>query len=368
MGLPVVAPALPGNVELLGEGDRGSDRPARRRRALRRRARRAGAATRARPRGDRRRVPRARARGAVGPRDGRGARRALRPAARGPRRRRRAARRAGAGAARPAAGPPATAARPLVSVVIPCFNHGRYLRRLPRPRARADVAGARDHRGRRRVDRGRDARRARRARARGRRDGHPPGAQRRARARRATRGSTRARGPLRAAGRRRQPAAARRRRAPRRAAHASAGEQVGFIYPNLQYFGTRRDYFEAPPLQPLLPAVRQLLRHLLAGGPLRLRRRPALRRGHRARPRGLGLRAAARRARHPRRAGARAGRCATASRASPARTRVEHAAAAVPRRDPPPPSAPVRRAADVGPVRARRGARRLDQGALGARA
>ena len=26
-----------------------------------------------------------------------------------------------------------------------------------------------------------------------------------------------------------------------------AGESIGFIYPNLQYFGTRRDYFEAPP-------------------------------------------------------------------------------------------------------------------------
>ena len=37
---------------------------------------------------------------------------------------------------------------------------------------------------------------------------------------------------------------------------SEASEDVGFIYPNLQFFGNREDYFEAPPYN-----VYELTRH-----------------------------------------------------------------------------------------------------------
>ena len=55
-----------------------------------------------------------------------------------------------------------------------------------------------------------------------------------------------------------------------------AGETVGFVYPNLQYFGNRRDYFEAPDYNLFCAARGQLLRHVLALRPEIFRRRRAL--------------------------------------------------------------------------------------------
>ena len=43
----------------------------------------------------------------------------------------------------------------------------------------------------------------------------------------------------------------------------AAGEHVGFIYQNCQYFGNREDYFEPPVVNPLLLAG-ELHRHLRA--------------------------------------------------------------------------------------------------------
>ncbi len=156
--------------------------------------------------------------------------------------------------------------------MIPCFNHGRYLREcLDAVRAQTwpeieivvvddastepDTRAVLDE-----LERGR--RRAR----------DPPAGERRARAAARNAGLERSRGryvlPV-DADNLLLPDAVERLVAQL----TEAGEDVGFIYPNLQYFGNRRDYFEAPPynLYALLHA--QLLRHLLARRPLGLRRR-----------------------------------------------------------------------------------------------
>ncbi len=82
---------------------------------------------------------------------------------------------------------------------------------------------------------------------------------------------------------------------------STAGEEIGFIYPNLQYFGNREDYYEAPEynLYTLLHGNFCDTCSLLRPPDLRCRR--ALPGGDPARARGLGVRAAPCRPRRARR-------------------------------------------------------------------
>ena len=139
-GRAVVAPALPGNAELMGEDERRAGRAARRRRRATP-TRCAGSPSDARPPRAHRRAERVRGRSSAFSlelmADGHEAlyERAARAGARRSRRRARAAARSQPAALR--ARPRGT--EPLVSVVIPCFNHGRFLarvRRLDRARRR----------------------------------------------------------------------------------------------------------------------------------------------------------------------------------------------------------------------------------------
>ena len=84
-----------------------------------------------------------------------------------------------------------------------------------------------------------------------------------------------------------------------------AGEQIGFVYQNCQYFGNRRGLLRASYLQRVGPDAPELHRHLCADRSRGVRSRARLCRGHLLRPRGLGLLPEACRRRHPRRAGAR---------------------------------------------------------------
>ena len=248
MGLPVVAPALPGNVELLGAGDPRADRAARRRGALRRRARGAGRATPER-RAAIGAAHRERALGrAVGARDGatptarsttrcssgapgaraRGpGRRRPAPAAL-PRRDRAAARRScrsssrastTAATCRECLEPIRAQTWPEIEVIVvdDASTDPDTHEVLDALEAADGVAGDPA------CERNGGPSRARNA-------GH-----RRARAGATCCPST----PTTCCSRTRSSASS--SSSPRR------GEQVGFVYPNLQYFGTRRDYFEAPP-------------------------------------------------------------------------------------------------------------------------
>ena len=140
------------------------------------------------------------------------------------------------------------------------------------------------------------------------------------------------------------------------AAPVSAGERVGFVYQNLQYFGNRTDFFQAPAYNLAVLLRGQLLRHVRADRSRGLRRRLPLRRGHRAGSRGLGLRTPARGTRRDRRARAGEPRCSTASGASRARTRSSTRRLAVPRAA----RSPRAIGASITPER-----RDRDQGALG---
>ena len=175
---------------------------------------------------------------------------------------------AAAARADPLPRPARRSAKPLVSVLIPHLQPGALPARMRRLGAGADLPERRGGRRRRRLHRRRRGGGARRARA-------------------AWTGST-----VRAPGRERRPEPRPQRR-PRALPGRyilpldsdnlllpgrdralveqlnSAGEDIGFIYPNLDYFGNREEYHEAPPynLYTLLHA--QLLRHLLAARPRR---------------------------------------------------------------------------------------------------
>jgi glycosyltransferase involved in cell wall biosynthesis len=241
MGLPVVAPALAGNVEVLGAGDAGLVEPRDDHRAYAERlaalardpARRAeiGAAHRERARSELSVQAMADAHGELYDRL-----LERRPA---PRRER------WARSERVELPLRARGGTPLVSVVIPCFNHGRYLPEcLEHVRAQtwpnleivvvddasteADTVAVLDA-----VEREGDVRVIRQE-----RNGGP------SRARNAGIAASRGRYVL--------PVDADNLLLPEAVERlvgqlSEANEQVGFVYPNLQYFGTRRDYFEAPP-------------------------------------------------------------------------------------------------------------------------
>jgi hypothetical protein len=245
MGLPIVAPALPGNAELLGAGDPGLIEP---------RDDAAGyAAALARLASE----PEQRA--AIGAAHRERARRELSVRAmadaHGALYDELLARRDDAEPAPAAADPPPpepvrlpTRPRrgtPLVSVVIPCFNHGRYLPScLQHVRAQSwpelevividdastepDTLAVLD-----RLERDGGVKLIRQA-----SNGGP------SRARNA--------GIAQARGRYVLPVDADNLLLPDAVERlveqlVEANERVGFVYPNLQYFGTRRDYFEAPP-------------------------------------------------------------------------------------------------------------------------
>ena len=156
MGLPVVAPALPGNVELLGDWPAALVEPRDDVGRLRGRARRADRAT---PSGARDAGP-PRCASASAERfslaaHGAGARARSTTRLLAPRRRR-----GPTAAAEPRRRPPplrfATAPlhdTPLVSVIVPCFNHGRFLRECLDAIRAQTPPGGRDDRRRRRLDR-----------------------------------------------------------------------------------------------------------------------------------------------------------------------------------------------------------------------
>ena len=195
---------------------------------------------------------------------------------------------------------------PLVSVIVPHYNQSTVLGECvdsvwaqTYPRDRAD-------RGRRRLDRSGSGRGPRRAGGAGRREAAAPAAQRRAE-QGPQPGDQGMLGSLRAAGRRRQPAV------PGAVEQlveqlSAAGEEIGFIYPNLQYFGNREDYYEAPAYN---------LYRLLHGNfcdtcslidRAGLRRWRVLQREHLPRPRGLGVRPPPRDSRSEGRTGTRTDR------------------------------------------------------------
>ena len=179
---------------------------------------------------------------------------------------------------------PAGRGEPLVSIVTPCFNHGRYLPELIDGDCRPGLSGDRaDHR-RRRLDG--PARRSRRLAGSSSRGGAPvirqndnrgPSVGTQPRHRGGERAATSFRStPTTCCCQARFAAWWRNCRPP---ASGSASSIPGF-----QYFGNRDYSLRSARLQPVRAAGGQFRRHVLAARPGDLRRRLDLCRRHRARP------------------------------------------------------------------------------------